>query len=49
VQVKQSARWLLDRQLPAENAQAPAEKLSVGSWTHDFPFFAATARDSAFQ
>jgi ClpP class serine protease len=44
-QVKQSARWLLDRQLPAEQAEALAEKLSVGTWTHDFPSLAATARE----
>jgi ClpP class serine protease len=44
-QVKQSARWLLDRRLPDDKAEALAEKLSVGTWTHDFPFFAATAKE----
>jgi ClpP class serine protease len=44
-QVKQAARWLLDRRLPDDKAEALAEKLSVGTWTHDFPFFASTARE----
>jgi ClpP class serine protease len=44
-QVKQAARWLLDRRLPDDKAEALAEKLSIGTWTHDFPFFAATARE----
>jgi ClpP class serine protease len=43
-QVKQAARELLDRQLPADKAEALAETLSTGTWTHDFPIFAATAR-----
>ena len=44
-QVKQAARLLLDRRLPDDKAEALAEKLSIGTWTHDFPFFAATARE----
>jgi ClpP class serine protease len=43
-QVRQAARELLDRQLPADKADALAEKLSTGTWTHDYPIFAATAR-----
>ena len=36
-QVKQSATDLLARRLPAEQASALAEKLSTGTWTHDYP------------
>jgi ClpP class serine protease len=44
-QVKQAARDLLDRRLPAELAGPLAEKLCTGTWTHDFPIFASTARE----
>jgi ClpP class serine protease len=44
-QVKQAAGDLLRRQLPAENADALAEKLSAGTWTHDYPIFASTAKE----
>jgi ClpP class serine protease len=43
-QVKQSASELLQRRLPAEKADALAEKLACGTWTHDYPIWAATAR-----
>jgi ClpP class serine protease len=43
-QVKQSASELLDRRLPKEQAAALAEKLASGTWTHDYPIFAATAK-----
>jgi ClpP class serine protease len=36
-QVKASARQLLDRQLSADQAEAVADKLSSGTWTHDYP------------
>jgi ClpP class serine protease len=45
VQVKQSAQQLLERTLPADKAAALAEKLSTGTWTHDHPIFASTARE----
>ena len=44
-QVKRAARDLLDRQLPADKAEALAEKLSTGTWTHDYPIFASTAQE----
>jgi ClpP class serine protease len=44
-QVKQTAKELLERRLPAEQAEALAEKLSTGAWTHDYPLFAATAKE----
>jgi ClpP class serine protease len=44
-QVKEAARWLLDRKLAANKAEALAEKLSIGTWTHDYPIFAATAKE----
>src|SRR6201991_3822562 len=33
-QVKEAARDLLQRRMPAEQAEALAEKLSTGTWTH---------------
>ena len=44
-QLKQTASELLQRRLPAEQASALAEKLSAGTWTHDYPILAATARE----
>jgi ClpP class serine protease len=44
-QVKQAAGDLLRRRLPAEKADALAEKLSAGTWTHDYPIFASTAKE----
>jgi ClpP class serine protease len=43
-QVKQAASELLTRRLSAEQASALAEKLSVGTWTHDYPIWASTAK-----
>ena len=43
-QVKQAASELLERRLPAEQASALAEKLATGTWTHDYPIWASTAR-----
>jgi ClpP class serine protease len=44
-QVKQTARELLERRLPADKAEALADKLATGTWTHDYPIFAAIAKD----
>jgi ClpP class serine protease len=44
-QVKQSASEILKRRLPADQAEALADKLSTGTWTHDYPLFAATAKE----
>jgi ClpP class serine protease len=44
-QLKQSASEILQKRLPADKAEALAEKLSTGTWTHDYPLFAATARE----
>jgi ClpP class serine protease len=43
-QVKQAASELLERRLPAEQAKALAEKLTAGTWTHDYPIWASTAK-----
>src|SRR6476661_328700 len=43
-QVKRSASDILKKRLPPDKADALAEKLSAGTWTHDFPLFAATAK-----
>jgi ClpP class serine protease len=39
-QVKKAVEELLDRRLPHQQAQALAEKLSTGTWTHDYPITA---------
>ena len=44
-QVKQAAREILDRRLPADQAEALAEKLSTGTWTHDYPIWASVAKE----
>jgi ClpP class serine protease len=44
-QLKQSASELLQRRLPAEQASVLAEKLTIGTWTHDYPIWASTARE----
>jgi ClpP class serine protease len=44
-QVKQAACQLLERRLPADKAEALAEKLSTGTWTHDHPIWASTAQE----
>src|SRR4030081_2330175 len=43
-QVKESATELLQRRLTAEQASVLAEKLATGTWTHDYPIWASTAR-----
>ena len=43
-QVKQAASELLTRRLAAEQADALAEKLTTGTWTHDYPIWASTAK-----
>jgi ClpP class serine protease len=45
VQLKQSASEILTRRLPADKANALAEKLATGTWTHDYPLFAAIAKE----
>jgi ClpP class serine protease len=44
-QVKKTARELLERQLPAEQAERLAEKLSTGTWTHDYPILPREAQE----
>lgn len=44
-QVKQAARELLQRRLPADQAESLAEKLSAGTWTHDYPIWASVAKE----
>src|ERR1700693_1310482 len=44
-QVRETARDLLQRKLPADKAESLAEKLSTGTWTHDYPIFASTAQE----
>jgi ClpP class serine protease len=44
-QVKQAATELLKRKMPEEQAVAVAEKLSTGTWTHDYPIMVATAKE----
>ena len=44
-QVKQSACELLERTLPPNQAEALAEKLSTGTWTHNYPIWATVAKE----
>jgi ClpP class serine protease len=44
-QVKQAARELLERRLPTDQAETLAEKLSTGTWTHDYPIWASVAKE----
>jgi ClpP class serine protease len=44
-QVKQAARELLGRRLPEDKAEALAEKLSTGTWTHDYPIWPTVAAE----
>jgi ClpP class serine protease len=44
-QVKQAAIELLRGRIPDDKAIALAEKLSTGTWTHDYPIFASTAKE----
>jgi ClpP class serine protease len=43
VQVKNAARDLLLRHLPEDQADSLADKLSTGTWTHDYPISAEEA------
>ncbi len=43
-QVKAAARELLDHRLSGEQAETLAEKLSTGTWTHDYPIAASEAK-----
>src|SRR6202030_1586922 len=42
---KQPAEVLLTARIPADRAEALAEKLATGTWTHDYPIFAAEAKE----
>ena len=44
-QIKQTAKELLRRRLADDKAEALAEKLSTGTWTHDYPIFAPIAQE----
>jgi ClpP class serine protease len=44
-QVKEAAQGLLGRRMAAEEAEKLADKLSTGTWTHDYPIFAAGAKE----
>jgi ClpP class serine protease len=44
-QVKNTARELLDRRLSAAEAETLAEKLSNGTWTHDYPILPGEAKE----
>src|SRR6202035_469877 len=44
-QVKHAAEALLTDRMPADRAEALAEKLATGTWTHDYPIFAAEANE----
>jgi len=44
-QVKAAAQELLSHRRSADEAEKLAEKLSTGTWTHDYPIFAAKAKE----
>lgn len=44
-QVRRAAKELLHRRLPEDQADALAEKLSTGTWTHDYPISAEEAKE----
>jgi ClpP class serine protease len=44
-QVRHAAETLLTDRMPADQAEALAEKLATGTWTHDYPIFAAEAKE----
>jgi ClpP class serine protease len=44
-QVEASVRSLLAERMTAERAAAVAEKLSCGTWTHDYPISVSEARE----
>ncbi|SDH66278.1 MULTISPECIES: SDH family Clp fold serine proteinase [Bradyrhizobium] len=43
-QVKEAATELLTRRLSAEKASALADKLTSGTWTHDYPIWASVGK-----
>jgi ClpP class serine protease len=45
MQVKRTARELLERRLSSEQAETLAEKLSTGTWTHDYPILPGEAKE----
>jgi ClpP class serine protease len=44
-QVKQAAQELLERKLSPEKAEALADKMATGTWTHDYPIWASTGKE----
>jgi hypothetical protein len=44
-QVKRAAETLLTDRMSADRAEALAEKLATGTWTHDYPISAAEAKE----
>jgi len=44
-QIKQSATEILRKRMAPEKADQLAEKLATGTWTHDYPLFASTAKE----
>src|ERR1700738_974884 len=44
-QVNHAAEPCLPDRMPADRAEALAEKLATGTWTHDYPIFAAEAKE----
>src|SRR5258707_8452120 len=47
-QVKQAATELLKRKMTEDKAVALAEKLSSGTWTHDYPIMVSMAKELGF-
>jgi ClpP class serine protease len=45
MQIRQSASDLLKKRLLTDKAEALAEKLTAGTWTHDYPLFAGMAEE----
>src|SRR5258707_11049005 len=43
-QVKEAAPELMTRRMPAEKAGALADKLTSGTWTHDYPIWASVGK-----
>lgn len=44
-QVKKAARELLKDRIPHDQVEAIAEKMSTGTWTHDYPISASEAKE----
>ena len=47
-QVRRAVAVLTARRLPADRAQALADALTSGQWTHDYPIAVAEARELGF-